>query len=200
MLLRRGVPLEAKPFQLGVRIEQPQEQVNVARYGAHRRPPRARRRRLHPGRPRRRPRPVHLLHVRRRLRHAERQRARLLLHQRHEREPARLAVRQQRPGRDDRARATPAAATRWPASTTSSGPSGWPTWPAAAPTPRRSSGPATSWPAGRAAGRSRPATPRGTMPIDLGAILPPVVARGPGARPARSWTAGSAASSSATRR
>jgi uncharacterized protein len=34
MLLRRGVPLEAKPFQLGVRIEQPQEQVNRARYGA----------------------------------------------------------------------------------------------------------------------------------------------------------------------
>jgi uncharacterized protein len=33
MLLRRGVPLEAKPFQLGVRIEQPQQQVNVARYG-----------------------------------------------------------------------------------------------------------------------------------------------------------------------
>src|SRR5512143_1635513 len=33
MLLRRGVPLEPKPFQLGVRIEQPQAQVNVARYG-----------------------------------------------------------------------------------------------------------------------------------------------------------------------
>ena len=33
MLLRRGVPLEAKPFQLGVRIEQPQAQVNAARYG-----------------------------------------------------------------------------------------------------------------------------------------------------------------------
>ncbi|MDB5352941.1 MAG: FAD-dependent dehydrogenase [Planctomycetota bacterium] len=33
MLLRRGVPLEAKAFQLGVRIEQPQEQVDVARYG-----------------------------------------------------------------------------------------------------------------------------------------------------------------------
>ncbi len=33
MLLRRGVPLLAKPFQLGVRIEQPQGQVNVARYG-----------------------------------------------------------------------------------------------------------------------------------------------------------------------
>src|SRR3954451_20164587 len=34
MLLRREVPLEAKPFQLGVRIEQPQGQVDVARYGA----------------------------------------------------------------------------------------------------------------------------------------------------------------------
>ena len=34
ILLRRGVPLEAKPFQLGVRIEQPQEQINHARYGA----------------------------------------------------------------------------------------------------------------------------------------------------------------------
>src|SRR5206468_1638755 len=33
-LLQRGVPLEAKPFQFGVRIEQPQEQVNAARYGA----------------------------------------------------------------------------------------------------------------------------------------------------------------------
>jgi len=35
MLLRRGVPIEAKAFQLGVRIEQPQEQVNVARHGAY---------------------------------------------------------------------------------------------------------------------------------------------------------------------
>ena len=34
MLLRRGIPLEPKPFQLGVRIEQPQEGVNVARHGA----------------------------------------------------------------------------------------------------------------------------------------------------------------------
>jgi uncharacterized FAD-dependent dehydrogenase len=33
MLLRRCVPLAAKPFQLGVRIEQPQDQVNTARYG-----------------------------------------------------------------------------------------------------------------------------------------------------------------------
>jgi uncharacterized FAD-dependent dehydrogenase len=33
MLLRRGVPLVAKPFQLGVRIEQPQRQIDVARYG-----------------------------------------------------------------------------------------------------------------------------------------------------------------------
>lgn len=35
MLLRRGVLLEAKPFQMGVRIEQPQEQINIARYGAN---------------------------------------------------------------------------------------------------------------------------------------------------------------------
>ena len=35
MLLRRGVPIEAKAFQLGVRIEQPQEQVNIARHGAY---------------------------------------------------------------------------------------------------------------------------------------------------------------------
>ena len=35
MLLRRGVPLEAKAFQLGVRIEQPQGQINQARYGAN---------------------------------------------------------------------------------------------------------------------------------------------------------------------
>jgi uncharacterized FAD-dependent dehydrogenase len=34
-LLRRGVPIVAKPFQLGVRIEQPQEQVNVARFGGY---------------------------------------------------------------------------------------------------------------------------------------------------------------------
>jgi uncharacterized FAD-dependent dehydrogenase len=35
MLLRRGVPLEAKPFQLGVRIEQPQASIDEARYGHH---------------------------------------------------------------------------------------------------------------------------------------------------------------------
>ena len=33
MLLRRNVPLEAKPFQFGVRIEQPQAQIDRARYG-----------------------------------------------------------------------------------------------------------------------------------------------------------------------
>lgn len=33
MLLRRGVPLEFKPFQLGVRIEQPQGQIDEAQYG-----------------------------------------------------------------------------------------------------------------------------------------------------------------------
>jgi uncharacterized FAD-dependent dehydrogenase len=34
MLLARCVPMVQKPFQLGVRIEQPQEQVNRAQYGA----------------------------------------------------------------------------------------------------------------------------------------------------------------------
>jgi uncharacterized protein len=33
MLLRRGVPLAPKPFQMGVRIEQPQETVNRVQYG-----------------------------------------------------------------------------------------------------------------------------------------------------------------------
>ncbi|HEY2838734.1 MAG TPA: NAD(P)-binding protein, partial [Pirellulales bacterium] len=33
MLLRRGVPMVQKPFQIGVRIEQSQEQVNRAQYG-----------------------------------------------------------------------------------------------------------------------------------------------------------------------
>src|SRR5262249_37150702 len=36
MLLARGVALEPKPFQLGVRIEQPQEQVNRFQYGSQR--------------------------------------------------------------------------------------------------------------------------------------------------------------------
>ena len=33
MLLRRGVPMEQKPFQLGVRIEQPQAPIDRVRYG-----------------------------------------------------------------------------------------------------------------------------------------------------------------------
>jgi uncharacterized protein len=33
MLLRRGVPIAPKPFQLGVRIEQPQASIDQARYG-----------------------------------------------------------------------------------------------------------------------------------------------------------------------
>ena len=36
MLFERGIPLVPKPFQLGVRIEQPQEQVNRAQYGPSR--------------------------------------------------------------------------------------------------------------------------------------------------------------------
>jgi uncharacterized FAD-dependent dehydrogenase len=34
MLLRRGVPMAQKPFQMGVRIEQPQETVNRVQYGS----------------------------------------------------------------------------------------------------------------------------------------------------------------------
>ena len=34
MLFRRGVPMVPKPFQIGLRIEQPQEQVNRVQYGA----------------------------------------------------------------------------------------------------------------------------------------------------------------------
>ncbi len=33
MLVRRGVPMVQKPFQIGVRIEQPQEMVNRVKYG-----------------------------------------------------------------------------------------------------------------------------------------------------------------------
>jgi uncharacterized FAD-dependent dehydrogenase len=36
VLLRRGVPLVQKPFQMGVRIEQPQETVNRVQYGTRR--------------------------------------------------------------------------------------------------------------------------------------------------------------------
>jgi uncharacterized FAD-dependent dehydrogenase len=36
MLLRRGVPMVPKPFQMGVRIEQPQEIVNRVQYGPNR--------------------------------------------------------------------------------------------------------------------------------------------------------------------
>src|SRR5207244_1200540 len=33
MLLRRGVPMVPKPFQMGVRVEHPQELVNRVKYG-----------------------------------------------------------------------------------------------------------------------------------------------------------------------
>jgi uncharacterized FAD-dependent dehydrogenase len=36
MLMRRGVPMTPKPFQLGVRVEHPQETVNRVKYGAAR--------------------------------------------------------------------------------------------------------------------------------------------------------------------
>ena len=49
MLVRRGVPMVPKPFQMGVRIEQPQETVNRVQYGRHRLEAQARLRRLYPG-------------------------------------------------------------------------------------------------------------------------------------------------------
>ena len=36
MLLARGVPMAPKPFQIGVRIEHPQEQINRVQYGSQR--------------------------------------------------------------------------------------------------------------------------------------------------------------------
>jgi uncharacterized protein len=36
MLVKRGVPMEQKPFQMGVRIEHPQHLVNRVKYGSHR--------------------------------------------------------------------------------------------------------------------------------------------------------------------
>ena len=94
MLYDAGVPLSAKAFQLGLRIEHPQEEVNQQKYG---RPEyvnllgaadyslvaRAAARHLY------------VLHVRRRNGHPERFRAVNVLHQRHEQFPARYAVCQQ---------------------------------------------------------------------------------------------------------
>ena len=98
MLVRRGVPMVQKPFQMGVRIEQPQETVNRVQYG---RTPLEDR--LGPASYElvaRGQSPVHLLHVCRRLHHAQRLRTGRLLHQRHEPVAARFALRQQRPGGD----------------------------------------------------------------------------------------------------
>ena len=109
MLVRRGVPMVPKPFQFGVRIEQPQEQVNRVQYG-----PTPRRTNSAP--PTTRWSPTARCHdlftfcmcaggyVM-----PERFGGRLLLHQRHEPVEARFAVRQQRPGRDGACRTHSAA-------------------------------------------------------------------------------------------
>jgi len=71
MLFDRGVPMVPKAFQLGVRIEQPQEQVNrvqIRRDGLGRETGGGR---LQPGRPRA-DESIHLLHVRRRTSHSQR--------------------------------------------------------------------------------------------------------------------------------
>ena len=73
MLAERGVPMTPKPFQFGVRIEHPQELVNAVQYG----PRHAHYEELLGNADyslvaQRRARPVHLLHVRRRVHHPER--------------------------------------------------------------------------------------------------------------------------------
>jgi hypothetical protein len=89
MLVRRGVPLVHKPFQMGVRIEQPQEVVNRVQYGSA-----SLEEKLGAADYTLVARGAHLLHVRRRSRHPERVRARHFLHQWHEPVSARLTVRQ----------------------------------------------------------------------------------------------------------
>ncbi len=84
MLLRRGVPMEAKPFQLGVRIEQPQAAIDRRPIRPQRRPSRARGRGLRRLGPHRPTRPLYVLHVCRRLCDAQRQRPGVFLHQRDE--------------------------------------------------------------------------------------------------------------------
>ena len=118
---------EAKPFQLGVRIEQPQAAIDRARYGHNAGHPALGAADYVASVRTGAARPLHVLHVRRRLRDAQRQRPGILLHQRDEREPPRLAVRQQRPGRHDRAGGDRAATIPWRASIISSGSNGWPT-------------------------------------------------------------------------
>jgi glycine/D-amino acid oxidase-like deaminating enzyme len=99
-LLRQRVPMQAKPFQLGLRIEHPQEQVNRHKYG--------KRKYLeilgaadYTLTARGRSRPVHLLHVRGGDRHSQRFGARNVLHERHEQFAARYPVCQFGTGGDD---------------------------------------------------------------------------------------------------
>ena len=112
MLLRRGVPMEQKPFQIGRAHRAAARGVNRVQYG---------------GGPARREARFGRLHARGTagrhdlftfcmcaggIRHAQRLRARLLLHQRHEPVETRFALRQQRAGRHLAARAS-AARTSW---------------------------------------------------------------------------------------
>ena len=175
MLLRRGVPLEAKPFQLGVRIEQPQEQVNHACYGRFADHPalgaadyqlvaHAGSRDLFtfcmcPG--------GYIM--------PSRQRARLFRHQRHEREPPRHTVCQQRPRRHDRPGRSrePASPGRRPLPAAAS--NGWRTWRAE----RNYTAPiqwARDFLKGRPSHGKFPCSyERGIAPTNLELILPPLV-------------------------
>ena len=170
MLLRRGVPMVRKPFQIGVRIEQPQETVNRVKYGPTPLEAAAGGGGLHAGGPRP-ARPVHVLHVRRRLHHAQRVGAGRFLHQRHEPVQARFAVRQQRPGGDDPGRGVRrrrrAGRRALAAGVRAAGVRGRPRRIPAV----RSSGRPISWPAGR-----RPA------------FRPTAIRAGRCPRPSRSWS------------
>ena len=119
---------------------------------------------------------LHVLHVRGRLRDAQRERSRLLLHQRHEREPPRFAFCQQRAGRHDRARRRPAAPIRLRECITSSDSNGSHIWRRADRTKHPCNGLAIFLPAGRAEA-SIPTSYRRGGPRD-----------GSGALPARRWS------------
>ena len=148
------MPMEAKPFQLGVRIEQPQTAIDQVRFGPNAGHPalgaadysasvRAGNRDL-----------FTFCMCAGRLRDAQRERPRVLLHQWHERKPPRFTFRQQRPSRDHRAGGNrQLAPTRGNSLPAAGGASGI-TRQVEVRTKHQSSGRAISWPAGRVAASS----------------------------------------------
>jgi uncharacterized protein len=96
MLHRRGVPMQPKAFQLGLRIEQPQEQVNHHKYG------RGEYAKILGAADYTLIRRIHVLHVCRRRHHSQCLGAGNVLHERHEQLAARHEVCQQRRDGDAR--------------------------------------------------------------------------------------------------